>query len=763
MFNQLYYDKFSKADASQIAITNNHLDGIKYIYSDQKSYLSFYDQYNNTQALKIAEQLIDVEGIEYIYKKTKGNYLQYIYNKTPQENINKAQTLNDLKGFKYILKPLNMNYLDLLYKINSTSKSIETDITTKLYYAAVTLQDLDGVKYILNNTKTLNYTQLTNILKNNNHIIRDVYHKNKLVIAYKLIEAGAKFDKMYIIKPVHNLKLNYTVYENHVNKLKNNSYITDEEHQQTTALLETLFTDPIKKLDSKDLGYSLYEMLISTTYIAGSFLAKIQTIFDQFISSEYKPVQDVIKFIALTNLDKKPIDIILPTNGQHADPHYSGNIILNPHKDYYIYTPINLNETTSALLHEMGHFLFDVMFNNSAKVYTGFDYNNKTKQYQEFQIAAKNTLVNILQLLQNQDKIIASKEFTEIAKYLKTSGELLLNHYIYDVHKGVINTALETSLLTAFGGADKKALQKALSSSQAEKTQILENIHKRFNWSKDDSYLLERITDYVGRDEKQYDIELVNRLPELQIIGLNKKALKQLKPLSKWWKDFITPMVEKLVSNHVDQCKSWIKSGSIINNSKEYCILDLYNKTDVKNLLLNPQTRCNLIETKINSFSYKDGKKSDALIQSNAEKELLYSVQNNEQSKCIESIVSKFNISQTLIDQAFVKATEKGYAQYAEFFLKSTNISLETQKESLQKSISQLNQCIPAKSFDEFCHNIYDSYFLNSPDKTKESHEHVSCILYHNIASLSTSDVLENLIITCNGEMINHNIGHSEL
>jgi len=46
MFNQLYYDKFSKADASQIAITNNHLDGIKYIYSDQKSYLSFYDQYN---------------------------------------------------------------------------------------------------------------------------------------------------------------------------------------------------------------------------------------------------------------------------------------------------------------------------------------------------------------------------------------------------------------------------------------------------------------------------------------------------------------------------------------------------------------------------------------------------------------------------------------------------------------------------------------------------------------------------------------------
>ena len=78
MFNQLYYDKFSKADASLITITNNHLDGIKYIYSDQKSYLSFYDQYNNTQALKIAEQLIDVEGIEYIYKKTKGNYLQFL-------------------------------------------------------------------------------------------------------------------------------------------------------------------------------------------------------------------------------------------------------------------------------------------------------------------------------------------------------------------------------------------------------------------------------------------------------------------------------------------------------------------------------------------------------------------------------------------------------------------------------------------------------------------------------------------------------------
>jgi len=334
---------------------------------------------------------------------------------------------------------------------------------------------------------------------------------------------------------------------------------------------------------------------------------------------------------------------------------------------------------------------------------------------------------------------------------------------IYDAHNGVINTALETSLLTAFGGADQKALKQALSSSQAEKTQILENIHKRFKWSKDESYLLERITDYAGRDEKQYDIELVNRLPELQIKGLNKKALKYLKPLSKWWKDFITPEVEKLTNDHITQCESWIKSGSIINNSKEYCILDIYNKTDIKNLLLNPQTRCDLIEAKINSFSYKDGKRSDALIQSNAEKELLYSVQNDGQSKCIELIVSKFNISQTSIEQAFVKTTENGYAQYSEFFLKSTNISLETQKESLQKSISQLNQCISAKSFNEFCHNIYDNYFLNSPDKTKESHEHVSCILYHNIASLSTSDELENLIITCNGEMINHNIGHSEL
>ena len=72
MFNQLYYDKLSKANATRIAIDNNHLNGIKYIYSDQKSYLNFYDQYNNTQALKIAEQLGDLRGIEHIYKKTKG-------------------------------------------------------------------------------------------------------------------------------------------------------------------------------------------------------------------------------------------------------------------------------------------------------------------------------------------------------------------------------------------------------------------------------------------------------------------------------------------------------------------------------------------------------------------------------------------------------------------------------------------------------------------------------------------------------------------
>ena len=69
MFNQLHYEKLSKANSTLIAITNNHLDGIKYIYSNQKSYISIHDQYSNTQTLKIAEQLKDVKGIEYIYIK----------------------------------------------------------------------------------------------------------------------------------------------------------------------------------------------------------------------------------------------------------------------------------------------------------------------------------------------------------------------------------------------------------------------------------------------------------------------------------------------------------------------------------------------------------------------------------------------------------------------------------------------------------------------------------------------------------------------
>ena len=43
----------------------------------------------------MAEQLKEVKGIKDIYKKTKGNYLQHICKKTPQENINNAQTLND--------------------------------------------------------------------------------------------------------------------------------------------------------------------------------------------------------------------------------------------------------------------------------------------------------------------------------------------------------------------------------------------------------------------------------------------------------------------------------------------------------------------------------------------------------------------------------------------------------------------------------------------------------------------------------------------
>ncbi len=212
MITAFYYDKLDKNSAKKLALHNNHLEGIKYVFSSRgESYLNFYDEYvNNTQALQIAEQLKDLNGITYLINKISGKLLSFLYDSlnSIDKKLAKAENLNHLEGFKYIMHPTGHSYIDTLYPDTTDLNKI----ANQLYYASVELEDRDGIRYIIKQCKT-KALDLPILFDTHRHIMQGIYYKELLGIASLLIKNGAIFDAQDIIRP--NLRYSYTEYEKH--------------------------------------------------------------------------------------------------------------------------------------------------------------------------------------------------------------------------------------------------------------------------------------------------------------------------------------------------------------------------------------------------------------------------------------------------------------------------------------------------------------------------------------------------------------------
>ncbi len=764
MFNQLYYDQFNKTYAEQVALGHLHLDGIKYIYySQNRNYFDFYKKYNTSYALHLSERLKDLEGVKHVSAKIAKNYSDYLYNNslTLQAQLNKAIEFRDLNWIKHVFSP--HDYKQILYPTTNDTVKLEELLT----YAVFDLQDIDGVMYILKQYKLL-YPQTLTLVSKKELILKIAYYKQNIDIAYSLIDAGWQFDVKFIIRhtPDHLANNNLISYHNHLKILLTKNYITKAEYDQSISLLNTLNAPPIKVLQPTQIGYSMYEVLKSSTYVDKIAHNKIHTIYNSYVASSSSKVKDIVKLIAITNLVGKVIPMLLPTDGRYSDAHYSGSVITDPYSNYFICSPGNLVEVKSILHHEQGHFFLDALFNNGAKPYLLSDLSNKTSRYNAYQEAARQTLVNVLYLLKENTPPI-QKKADDIAKDLKSSFVLSLNHVIYQYNKdSILDKISVDSLLTAYFNAPgiranmQFTLKQFLNLPEAQKVDILQKIINNYALSWDQSYLLERIYDYVMRPEEQYEVELLNRLPELQIKGLDKTTLKMLEPLSKYWMQYVSPEVDKLVKEHIEECKKWIKSGTVYKNVKEYCILDIYNQNDSDNLLLNSETRCELIEAAIKSFAYdKNGQFSSIIAESNAAKELFYSSKNDKQAKCIDKIISNFNIAEKDIEKAFIESARSGYAEYINIFFKKVNIKQDTQLEALKSSINKIFKCSNSKSFKEFCDKsynglplVYNTFFINKANQ--DIYVHTSCVIYNNIADLLSYDELENIIHKFNVELI---------
>ena len=728
MFNKLYYPQFNQTTAVQLALVNKDLDGLKYIYSSrQKNYLEFYDVYSNkTQALTIAEELKDLKGIKHVANKIGKDYLQHLYDKLPsvQDKVNKAQLYNDLKGFEYILNPYKIDYKTILY----TNTTDSTAIASQLYYAAVDLDDTSGIKYIIKQSKN-NGVQLDSVLKANKYVISGIYYTQKLFTAKLLIKQGAQFEIQDIIRSNPQTKYALDTYIKHLNSIK--SYITSEAYNEATSFFKTLYSNATCILSPSN-GYSIYEIVANATYSDHNIASNIHTTYNDYYINSKQPVQDVIKFISLSHLKYAGIKIFLPSDAHYTNSHYFSSVIKAPHKDNHIYLSYNISgamDYQSILMHEMGHFFFDALFNNTAKPYFETDSQSNSTRYSKYQISAKETLLNILKLSKDSNTQVKNTPMLDVINYMKKAASLNLNHWAFSYYdSNDKNVFLVEALLQVYYPvlARNKVytdISQLLSEPEAKKIQLLEGIFSAHKFSQDESYLLERIFDYIHRDAKQYDIELLNRLPELQVKKLETSVLKVFNPLALYWEDYITPEVNIKTQEHLKECEDWLLSGTIKINENQYCILDIEKINQKNKLLMNDNTRCDLVLAGINSFSYSaDDKKSMQLKEANINKELLQSINSPAQEKCIENILLNFNVPKEIKNIAFKIAIEKESLAYINIL--TPYISYQTQVEELKNTLDKQPICVYKLS--NFCSSLEDNIHLYKGAD-------ISCSIYNNL------------------------------
>ena len=452
--------------------------------------------------------LRDLDAIKYFCLQTNVNYTRYLYGDSCNKNgIDTAMRLADTKGLVQVCRDFWRERKD--QGEFNRSYSVKTNLKE-----AVSSNDTEGLKYIFNNTEA---ERLRNVLWSSNDLVEIAYFKQYLQVAELLRERGVSVDPKYLVHT--NLIVTKNEYIEHARKI-------GAEHE---SLARLLFENSVPTIDS----VAKYYLLLRNTYSfeQESIIQMYDSLFRD--TESILPVYEVLKVASIMTLFR-PIKIFFHNRETESASMYRLPLIDNgPFSNAVIYQSSRGKNREGIFIHELGHYVFDALFDNISNVYKKDDPLNQSEYFNKYYEAISQTCDRILQTINRPSKDNYSYENKIL--YIKDRSPLWLirwyMHHSQSAFKKADNSEqkeLTHDILQIYNYSSN------LTNAEDQTTFML-NKWARINISQADQWILYRLHSFMRYDPSEFHYELLNRLPELLFTARSLEGLKNLRYYSRLW------------------------------------------------------------------------------------------------------------------------------------------------------------------------------------------------------------------------------------
>lgn len=381
----------------------------------------------------------------------------------------------------------------------------------------------------------INHKNIKFFFRNNQYFIGLAYANKKLDVAEILIKNGAIF----------NVKLLFTINEfscdqlHYINKIK--PYIPKLQYEAAVNLVSTYGCKNqlnqmivIKTGSCINIDQYLYKYTVSNIEHKSHILQYYKNLQD----SSSALVIEIIKGVVGLSYNMYGPFIIMPVGTRN---YFDAANINRENQPGLIYLPTNNydKEEQSYMLHEFNHYLLNGLPGFKGCAY--FDEDSR-KHYEK---AAKEMLLNVFKIfnttIENYHEIVNNELFSLklVVSFLINNTDINLFTHIHHTDNAVIKNLAVKQYISNDTMPDFNRdvlLSNYLLSYMTQK-----------NISKDESYLLARIGEFTNRPEEQFCKELIVRLPELEVYGINSETLKIFDPLREYWTKYISPKIQEVI------------------------------------------------------------------------------------------------------------------------------------------------------------------------------------------------------------------------
>jgi hypothetical protein len=253
-----------------------------------------------------------------------------------------------------------------------------------------------------------------------------------------------------------------------------------------------------------------------------SHFTKTYEIFDLSDSRIIQDVVSVIQYCKNYQINAKLLSPLLKEGYKNAFCDYNTKLLFVPFFDFSFHEQ-------SFFIHEAAHYLMYRIFNNNGSPF--FKDADTDQPLDDYDTAVTKVLCNIQGIFNKHCVISPDYIYTyyDTIKELKQSGFISFFNIRRNFQDGYLSLSDE----------NKKKLEDKY-----------EELVRKFNLNSDQVIILERIGEFLDRNNSEYASEFIVRLPELILRIYSLENLEYFEPLCEFWLKHISPAVANFLRAH---------------------------------------------------------------------------------------------------------------------------------------------------------------------------------------------------------------------